>query len=145
MTAQTWLVAHDLTDLGDAAAREAARLAQRTGDRLFLLHVSPPEDREPYERNGKITFAQEEEIRRALLKFAGELKEVYANLAVDVEALVGSPVERVLEEAERVSAHLIVVGTHDRKGLARLLLGSVAEEIVHKARLPVLVVKGAEG
>jgi nucleotide-binding universal stress UspA family protein len=137
-----WLVAHDLTALGDRAATEAARLAAPLGARLVLLHLHEIPNRNPYERTGTETFEREQEIRRQLAVLVGRLVELHPGLRVDIAVLAGNPRERVLEEAERLDATHIVVGTHDRKGLARLVLGSVAESIVHTARIPVMVVRG---
>jgi nucleotide-binding universal stress UspA family protein len=53
----------------------------------------------------------------------------------------GDPVEVILRTAAKLPADLIVLGSHGRTGLARLLLGSVAEQVVRKATCPVLVVK----
>lgn len=139
----TWLVAHDLTDLGNAAAAEAAALAHPTGGRLYLLHVYPETIRAPYERDGSATFTLEEEQRKVMRGAAEKLKASHPGLHIDIEVLEGDPKTRILEEADRLDAHMVVVGTHDRKGLARLMLGSVAETIVHKAKVPVLVVKSA--
>ncbi len=134
----TWLVAHDLTDLGNAAAAEAAALAHPTGGRLYLLHVYPETI-----RDGSATFNHEEEQRKVMRAVAEKLKASHPGLHIDIEVLEGDPKTRILEEADRLDAHMVVVGTHDRKGLARLMLGSVAETIVHKAKVPVLVVKSA--
>lgn len=137
-----WLVAHDLTVLGDAAAAEAARLAAACGGRVFLLTVYPQELRAPFERDGKATFDLEEEKRAMLRGVADKLREKHPGLKIDLEVLAGEPKTRVLEEATRMDATTVVVGTHDRRGLARIVLGSVAESIVHQAHVPVLVVKG---
>ena len=137
-----WLVAHDLTALGDRAATEAARLAAPVGARLVLLHLHEVPNRNPYERTGQETFGRDEELRRRLGALADKLLTAHPGLRVDVEVLAGNPRERILGEAERVDATHIVVGTHDRKGLARLVLGSVAESVVHAARIPVMVVRG---
>jgi nucleotide-binding universal stress UspA family protein len=139
-----WLVAHDLTVLGDQAAKEAARLAAPAGAKVALLHVHGVPNRNPYERTGTETFAFDEEIRRRLRGLGDQLIAGNPGLRVDVEVLAGNPRERILEEAERLDATHIVVGTHDRKGLARLVLGSVAESVVHAARVPVLVVRNAD-
>jgi nucleotide-binding universal stress UspA family protein len=53
----------------------------------------------------------------------------------------GNAVDLILEVAEEASADLIVMGTHGRSGLGRLLMGSVAEQVVRKAPCPVLTVK----
>jgi nucleotide-binding universal stress UspA family protein len=137
-----WLVAHDLSVLGDRAAIEAARLAAPVGARLVLLHLHEIPNRNPYERTGAETFEMEEEIRRQLGVLADRLVRQHPGLRVDVEVLAGNARERILDEAERVDATHIVVGTHGRKGVARLVLGSVAESIVHAARIPVMVVRG---
>jgi nucleotide-binding universal stress UspA family protein len=139
----TWLVAHDLTSLGHAAAAEAAALAHPTGGRLYLLHVYPETIRAPYDRDGNATFNREEEQRNVMRGAAEQLKATHPGLHIDIEVLEGDPKTRILEEADRLNAHMVVVGTHDRKGLSRLMLGSVAEAIVHLAKVPVLVVKNA--
>ncbi|MBM4280360.1 MAG: universal stress protein [Deltaproteobacteria bacterium] len=137
-----WLVAHDLTPLGDRAATEAARLAAPLGARLVLLHPHDVPQRNPYERTGQETFARDTEIRRQLDVLAGRLVGLHPGLRIDVQVLAGDPRERVLEEADRLAATHVVVGTHDRKGVACVVLGSVAERIVHDARVPVMVVRG---
>jgi len=52
----------------------------------------------------------------------------------------GQPADEILRLARKVSCDLIVMGTHGRTGLARLLHGSVAEEVLRKATCPVLTV-----
>lgn len=142
MTTPLWLVAHDLTSLSHAAATEGARLATADGGRLRLLHVYSEQLRAPNERDGKETFALEEEKREMLRVAALSLQARHPSLEIEVEVLPGDPSKRIIAEAERLNASHIVVGTHDRKGLARLVLGSVAETVVHQAHVPVLVVKG---
>ena len=80
------------------------------------------------------------EARRTLEREAiAKLKE----LSQDDEeciAVVGQPGETILDQAKSWQADLIVMGTHGRTGLAHFLNGSVAEEVVRHAKLPVLVV-----
>jgi nucleotide-binding universal stress UspA family protein len=52
----------------------------------------------------------------------------------------GEPAVAVLQAAENIDDDLIVLSTHGRSGIARLLLGSVAEGIIRKSRLPLLIV-----
>jgi len=52
----------------------------------------------------------------------------------------GVPADEIVTHANRTAAELIVMGTHGRTGIRRVLLGSVAEQVLHKARCPVLVV-----
>ena len=61
------------------------------------------------------------------------------------ELCEGPVADAILECAERVGANLIVMSTHGRSGVARWLLGSVAEKIVRGAHLPVLLVRAPQG
>jgi universal stress protein A len=58
----------------------------------------------------------------------------------EVEVMLGDPGVEVLQVAKRLGANLIVMATHGRKGLRRLVLGSVAEHVVREASCPVLTV-----
>jgi len=79
------------------------------------------------------------------------LKEVQAKLAalrpddptvaVEHRIVHGEPAEQILSLAAALNCDLIVLGTHGRSGLQRLVLGSVAEEVLRKAHCPVLSVK----
>ena len=55
--------------------------------------------------------------------------------------LVGDPAEAIVQQAEAEHADMIVMGTHGRTGLTRMLMGSVAEAVVRRAACPVLTVK----
>jgi nucleotide-binding universal stress UspA family protein len=59
----------------------------------------------------------------------------------EVEVAAGSPAEAIIHMAHERGADLIVMGTHGRKGLHHMLLGSVAEKVVRLAPCPVLTVK----
>jgi universal stress protein A len=58
----------------------------------------------------------------------------------EVEVMMGDPGVEVLQAAKRLGAELLVMATHGRKGLRRLVLGSVAEHVVREASCPVLTV-----
>jgi nucleotide-binding universal stress UspA family protein len=60
---------------------------------------------------------------------------------VVVHNLTGDPADRIVEQAARVDADVIVLATHGRTGLKRLLLGSVAEKVVRLAGCPVFVMR----
>ena len=67
--------------------------------------------------------------------------EVMREPGETVVSVVGRPAEALLEEAQRWGADLIVLGTHGRRGLDHLFFGSVAEQVVRGARVPVLTVR----
>ena len=71
------------------------------------------------------------------------LEELATDRGVPVETEIaeGSPAKEIIRTAERQGCDLIVMGTHGRGGLDRLLLGSVAEKVVRGARIPVTTVR----
>lgn len=60
---------------------------------------------------------------------------------VITEMLEGSPAERLVEYAESHAINLIIMGAHGRKGLDRLIIGSVTDKIIREAKVPVVVVR----
>jgi nucleotide-binding universal stress UspA family protein len=65
------------------------------------------------------------------------------SLQVDTVILAGVPAEAILSYISENQIDLLVMSTHGRTGLARLVFGSVAESIVHRATCPVLLVRVA--
>jgi nucleotide-binding universal stress UspA family protein len=63
------------------------------------------------------------------------------NIRVETRLEDGDPVKTILRVADEAKAGLIVIGTHGRTGLGRVLMGSVAEQVVRRATCPVLTVK----
>ena len=140
---ETWIVAHDFSPCSDAAADEAARLLAPLKGTMKLFHVHAPVQVEGHLAWGEATYEFEKDVRTALRERAELLKTKHPGIEVDVGVgSNGEPAEGILTEAERAGVDHIVVGTHGRKGLAHLVLGSVAERVVREAKVPVLVVKG---
>jgi len=91
---------------------------------------------ESLRQNAAVILAKAE----ALAKAAGiEMKAMLA------ESRGRSIAEAILAEARKVKADLIVIGTHGRRGISRVLMGSDAEGVVREARLPVLLIRSPEG
>lgn len=128
----------DFSEPSKAAWQMACALARVYGARLVALHVVYPVT----VAYGEVipTEAVEQQVasgRDAL----EQLQPTEVGLTVEKRLETGDPVEVILRVAQELPADLIVVGSHGRTGLARLLMGSVAEQIVRKAPCPVLVVK----
>lgn len=125
---------------GSAAAFAAAcDLARNYDARLVVLHAFGPVV--PVGAEGVILSPDLDELR-AIAR--AELDAVRpANPTVRVERVVreGPSTQVVLEAAKEFGADLIVMGTHGRTGVRRLVLGSVTEEVLRQARCPVLTVK----
>jgi nucleotide-binding universal stress UspA family protein len=74
----------------------------------------------------------------SLWKVLHEMQAPGKDVRIEHRLEEGSPRERILEVAHEIGARLIVMGTHGRTGLPRLLLGSVAEQVLRRAQCPVL-------
>jgi nucleotide-binding universal stress UspA family protein len=71
-----------------------------------------------------------------------ELKS--GGLKAECAVEIGSPSDVILDTIGRLNANLVIMGSHGKKGLSRLIMGSVAETVVRKANCPVLIVKSEE-
>ena len=119
-------------------------LARHYEARLYLEHVIPalpllyPEYASPDVVN-EIQHDLAANAQRQLEKMAS----CHPPLAVPVELIVqeGNPADSILTSAEAEAADLIVMGTHGRQGIDRLMMGSVTTKVLHRARCPVLVVR----
>lgn len=150
-----WLVAHDFEPCAEAAADAAARLAlacRRDGAEeatVILAHVvTPPALPMSSDAVGGTNVLA---VIDLMLKTARErlegaraaLAQAHPGLIVETTVLSGSPVEALLDEAEKRHVDALAVGTHGRTGLAHAFLGSVAERVVQRSSRPVFVVKQA--
>ncbi len=70
-----------------------------------------------------------------------QLQAPFPGLEVEHRLLEGAPVTAILQVADELKCDLIVMGTHGRTGLGRMLMGSVAEQVLRNAKGPVLTVK----
>ena len=139
------IVATDGSKYSSTAAGEAIGLAQRNKSRLTVVAAVPSELMTPtdidFTMNQKELLA-ESEMREAE-KNAKAVKEAALKSGVEAKAFVmtGRPADTIIEIAKDKVADLIVLGSHGRTGVERLLMGSVAERVIVLASCPVLVVK----
>jgi nucleotide-binding universal stress UspA family protein len=145
------LVPIDFSPSSRAALEYAAFLAEKAGAALEVLHVwepagiTGPASMAVLQAQGAAAGAgwsqTREGVRRDVERFVTQSPARGRVAAVRVEA--GEPSDGILEAARASRADLIVMGTHGRTGIARLLLGSVAEAVLRRATCPVLTVRGA--
>ncbi len=133
----TVIVATDLTRVSARAVEVAIDLARRLSARLLLVNVLDLGRLSGLGRHDRVDQARAE--REPVL-----LEMVRAARAAGVEAEFllwqGAPVDTITEAATSEGAEMIVVGTHRRRGPGRMLLGSVSDELVRTAGVPVLIV-----
>lgn len=142
------VVATDGSKYSAAAASEAIGIAKRNNAKITALAVVPADIAMPTD----VDFAavQREKLADQELavaeKHAKAVKDAAQQEGVDVKAFVvtGKPADAIIETAKEQNADLIVVGSHGRAGLEKLLLGSVTERVIVLASSAVLVVKGKQ-
>lgn len=140
------VVASDLSESSHSALETAAFFARTHGATLELLHVFDPSPYVPVAlpASGSQLMAQAaKEMRDTAEKSLEELAQV-ALPGLDVKVVCVRREDAgaaIAEHAKAARADLVIVGSHGRTGLKRVLLGSVAERVVRLAPCPVLVVR----
>ncbi len=135
---RTILHATDFSACSEAAFDLARALARDYGARLIVLYVAPP----PVAAYGEmITALAEADSVEAARESLRRMHTPGPEVPVEHRVEVGGAAERILAVAAETDSSLIVLGTHGRTGLGRLLMGSVAEVVSRKAPCPVLTVR----
>ncbi len=139
------LVPVDGSDTAQMAVGKAITLAQAFGSQVTVIYVI-----DPYPFTGVGTdfaYGQAEYLSAATAEANAALKaakEAFANatVTVDTSVIEAHTVWRgIVEAGDALQADLIVMGSHGRSGLEKLVLGSVAQAVLSHTKLPVLVVR----
>jgi universal stress protein A len=137
----------DFSETARVALEEAADLARRSGAALTVLHVFEPSAAASGEMRAPVPELFEATLKELDRKVAGWCTEA-ARLGVEKvsQAVVtGHAARQIAAFAREGSFDLVVMGTHGRRGLRHMVLGSVAERVVREAPCPVLVVRPVAG
>jgi nucleotide-binding universal stress UspA family protein len=132
---RTVLVPYDLDHPSDEALAAAAALAPAVAA-ITVLHVV-----EPAPAQATLADTRNAEAKRDLDRTLATLRAALAEAGLEqahVRVAFGSPGPTIVESIERDRPDLIVMPTHARRGLQRLVLGSVTEYVVRHARCPAL-------
>lgn len=146
MKLQNLLVPVDFSVCSRLVARQAAELAQLSGGELTFLHVatlpSGVASDAVVDHDGTKEPAGAWVTRDAKAQLGDFLADAAAaNVRARAEVVMGDPADAILQTGERLGSDLIVMGTHGRSGLARMVHGSVAESVLHRAHVPVLLIR----
>lgn len=136
----------DFSDYSRRALDHAIAIARWYESTVTVLHVSPSAQAAPV-GPGPVVFepillsaVDRDRLLADTKAFAST--ESAPGITIDAAVREGSVAAEILEHAETMQANLLVIGTHGRSGFERLLLGSVAERVLRKARCPVMTVPG---
>jgi universal stress protein A len=138
MTVRKILFPTDFSHTGDAALALATSLARERGASLLIVHVEEP----PAAYGaGEMYYGMPDPVTEDLRKMLKEVAPADASVPVEHRLLTGDPAHAIARLAKEEGVELIVMGTHGRTGLMRLLMGSVAEAVVRRAPCPVLTLR----
>lgn len=140
------LVPYDFTNFGDLAFEKAIEIAKKFDSKLTLLTVIGSDvdtSNMSLTRAQEIHDESENKAKEDLNKIKNSAK--MKNIPISVEIIHNSSnSEGILSFSEKDNTDLIVMGSHGRSGFKKLVLGSVASQVVTKAKCPVLIVKSSK-
>ena len=132
----------DYSKTSDKAVRYAIELGRKVDAHVRFLHIMQPEniaEKTAYSygvtKKAANYDAVSDEFRQLMMD------EKKKGLSADILILRGNPCDSIIEQANTWGADLVIMGSHGRTGLTRLLMGSVAEAVFHSLDIPVLLVK----
>lgn len=135
----------DFSDVAAKALQYVKQLREAGGREVIVLHVIDQSNLELLSSYSTIQdyVTIEKEIERRSQEEIGFIANDLKQLGFSVKERVekGVPLRVVLQVAEEENPSVIVVGSHGKSNLEEMLLGSVSEKVVRKARHPVMVVK----
>jgi nucleotide-binding universal stress UspA family protein len=143
------LIPVDFSPHSETALVWAAELAETLGNKLVILHVV----HDPGDAPGYYSVKGREKQMRRMEDVAADMLEDFLHKMLKKHTglsalkhattmlVVGLPVNRILESAEKTHARMIVMASQGRTGLAHVMLGSKAEQVVRLAPIPVMIVK----
>jgi len=133
----------DFSQYTDAALSYASSLAAESDATLYIVHVHEYRDSTAALGDAAVNYAgpwgvaDRSEVHRQL----DQVKPTEPRVDYEHRYLEGGAIHEIVAFAQREHIDLIVMGSHGRTGLARLLMGSVAEGVARRAPCPVLIVK----
>ena len=140
MDFQKILVATDFSDISLHAVEKALALALSNQSKLYLLHVLElPAASPSLSVMDDVTLGWEKDARERLGRLLPD--DLDTDIVTQEVTRRGNPAEEIARFASEKAVDLIVVGTHGRKGLSKLLLGSTAEKLLREAPCQILVIK----
>ena len=138
--AKTIVFPTDFSTASDAALEHAAALAKSSGASLLIVHVEEP----PLAYGGgELYYGLPEPDSARILAMLEDVTPKDVAVPFTHRLTMGDPAGEIVRIAEDEGAEMIVLGTHGRSGMTRMLMGSVAEAVVRRAPCPVLVYRAA--
>ncbi len=145
METQHVVVAYDFSEPADLALERAVELACRAPNHhLHFITALDPHHGIGLEPGAVVDYQYAERVQDKLSELLHALfgaRALTGEVHFFVHARIGHATDEILDLAKEVGADLIIVGSHGRTGIKRLLLGSVSEAVVRGARCPVVIAR----
>ncbi len=126
----------DFSTASDAALVHAENFAKQSSATLIILHVEEP----PLAYGGgELYYGLPEPSSERILEMLQDVCPHDPDLPFEHQLVMGDPATEIVRVAKEEDPELVVLGTHGRTGLSRILMGSVAEAVVRHAPCPVLI------
>lgn len=141
---RTILCPVDFSDASRKAVQYAREFASNMGAAVYLLNVVEPR---PMAVDITLNYVPlEEDLEKAASEDLKVILQEFIQAGLKAECAVefGNPSDVILDKAAELDVNLLIMGSHGKTGLSRLIMGSVAETVVRKANCPVLIVKAEE-
>ena len=142
------LVAADFSNNSKTAVLWALNIAKALSAKVVLIHVVHDRAEGPgyYRHDKKDAMRPMEDVAEKMMQdfldSLGDGDSIYKSFEnLETQIVTGLPVTRILETTEKINARMIVMGSQGLTGLAHLLIGSKAEQVVRMAKVPVTIVK----
>jgi nucleotide-binding universal stress UspA family protein len=143
-TFKTILYATDFSESSLTAADYALTLVKLTGARLKVLHVigELADPRRSQLQPETLCLLERELEAQAIKEMQSFCRERFGEeIEYEKEVVVGTPFQEILKRIEQGDVDLVVVGTHGRTGIEHVIVGSTAERLVRRSKVPVLTVR----
>lgn len=146
------LIALDYDPVAQKIAESGYALAKAMHAQVILLHIvsdaayysslnySPMMGFDSFNNFDIVQTGAIEELRKAALNFLQESKTHLKDDTIETVIREGDFGDCILDTAKEVNADVIVMGSHGRRGLDKILLGSVAEKVLHKSSIPLFII-----
>lgn len=146
------LIALDYNPSAEKIAEAGYALARATNAAVILLHVvadpvyysnldySPIMGYSGFSSPEMLSLVDMDEIKKASLDFLEQSKKHLGDENISILVGEGDCADAILKAATDLNVDSIVMGTHSRRGLDKILMGSIAEKVLHHATVPMLII-----
>ncbi|PWY54317.1 universal stress protein [Legionella qingyii] len=138
------MVAVDDSNASTLALKEAIKLAKNQNSKIWMIHIIDTLYEGDVDRKSFIELTRQkgQEVLNSMKKILSRSKIEFEMKLTELTPSKPKIAEKLVNEATALSADLIVIGTHGRRGIHHILTGSIAEEIIRISKTPVLLVRG---